>query len=90
MLNKHKIPSITSIPELAEEHDAFLGLGPDYFELGKACANKVLAILEGEKPSNIPCSMMEHLHIVVNLKTAKEIGLNVPVQVLRLAQVIRQ
>jgi putative ABC transport system substrate-binding protein len=90
MLNKHKIPSITSITEMAVEHDAFLGLGPDYFELGKSCANKVLAILNGEKPTNIPTSRLDRLYVVVNLKTAKEIGVKVPVQVLRIAQVIRQ
>jgi putative ABC transport system substrate-binding protein len=90
MLNRHKIPSIASIPEMANEHDALLGLGPDYFELGKMCANKVIAILGGEKPSNIPIGRLERLHIVVNLKTAKAIGVNVPVQVLRIAQVIRQ
>lgn len=89
-LNKHKIPSIASIPEMANEHDALLGLGPDYFELGKMCANKVIAILGGEKPSNIPIGRLERLHIVVNLRTAKAIGLNVPVQILRIAQVIRQ
>jgi len=90
LLNRNKIPSVTSIPEVAQEHDALLGLGPDYLELGKSCAAKVLAILDGEKPSDIPCSRMMHLHVVVNLKTARELGLNVPVQLLRLAQVIRQ
>lgn len=88
-LNKHKIPSIVSIPAMVRDNKAFLGLGPDYFELGKMAGEKALTILGGKKPNNIPSSTLERMHMTVNLTTAREIGLNVPVQILRISTVVR-
>ena len=88
-LNKNKIPTIASIPDMVRDNKAFIGLGPDYFELGKVAAYKVLAILGGEKPNSIPSSPLERLHITVYLTTAKEIGVNVPVQILRISTVVK-
>jgi putative ABC transport system substrate-binding protein len=88
-LNRKKIPTIVSIPAMVRDNHAFLGLGPNYFELGKLAAEKALAILAGAKPNDIPSSTLERLHMTVNLTTAKEIGVNVPVQILRLSTVVR-
>jgi putative ABC transport system substrate-binding protein len=89
ILNRHKIPSIVSIPAMVRDNRAFLGLGPNYFELGLMAANKALAILGGKRPNDIPSSTLERLHMTVNLTTAREIGVNVPVQILRLSTVVR-
>jgi putative ABC transport system substrate-binding protein len=88
-LNRNKIPSIVSIPAMVRDNKAFLGLGPNYFELGKLAAGKAFAILDGEKPNNIPSSTLDRLHMTVNLTTAREIGVNVPVQLLRISTVVR-
>ena len=89
LLNENKIPSIVSIPAMVRDNKAFLGLGPDYFELGKLAGVKAAAILNGEKPNDIPSSTLKRLHMTVNLSTASKIGVNVPIQVLRLATVIQ-
>ncbi len=88
-LNKHKIPSIVTIPAMVAENGAFLGLGPNYNDLGKLAAYKALAILRGEEPGNVPSSTLKRLHMTVNLSTAKEIGVNVPIQMLRISTVVR-
>jgi putative ABC transport system substrate-binding protein len=88
-LNRHKIPSIVSIPAMVRDNKAFLGLGPDYFELGKLAADKAFAILDGQKPDHVPSSTLDRLHMTVNLTTAREIGINVPVQLLRISTVVR-
>jgi putative ABC transport system substrate-binding protein len=88
-LNRSKIPSIVSIPAMVRDNHAFLGLGPDYFELGKLAANKAFAILDGKKPDIIPSSTLDRLHMTVNLTTARQIGVNVPVQLLRISTVVR-
>ncbi|MBI4596449.1 MAG: ABC transporter substrate-binding protein [Candidatus Tectomicrobia bacterium] len=89
VLNKNKIPTIASIPDMVKDNKAFIGLGPDYYDLGIMAANKALAILGGEKPNNVPSSPLERLHITVNLTTAKEIGVNIPIQILRISTVVR-
>ncbi len=89
LLNKDKIPSIVSIPAMVRDNMAFIGLGPDYFELGKIAAEKALAILGGKKANKIPSSTVKRLHITVNLTTSKKIGVNVPIQILRISTVVR-
>ena len=88
-LNTHKIPSIVSIPAMVRDNKAFIGLGPNYFKLGQLAATKAYAILEGKNPSDIPSSTLDRLHMTVNLTTAKQIGVNVPVQLLRISTVVR-
>lgn len=88
-LNRSKIPTIVTIPAMVRTNRAFLGLGHNYFELGKMAADKTLAILGGKKPNDIPSSTLDRLHITVNLTTAKEIGVNVPIQILRISTVVR-
>ncbi len=87
--NNLKIPTVALLPDLVEDPGAFIGVGPDYTELGQLAAYKTLAILDGKKPKDIPTSHLERLHIRVNLKTSKKIGVNVPVQILRIATVVK-
>jgi len=89
LLNKLRIPTIASLPELVTEHKAFLGIGPDYAELGKMAAEKTFELLGGKEPNAIPASRPERLHIRVNITTANMIGVTVPVQVLRIATVVK-
>ena len=88
-LNKLKIPTIVLIPGMVEDDLAFVGLGPDYFQLGNLAADKALAILNGKKPSELSSSPLDRLHMTVNLNTAEKIGVTIPIQLLRISTIVR-
>lgn len=88
-LNKHKIPSVVIIPEMAQENNALLALGPDYYSLGTLAAANALEILRGKKPSDIPVRKVDRLKIVINMRTADKLGIIFPIQLLMLSEVVR-
>ena len=55
---------------------------PDYFALGQQGAMLVHKIFRGAKPADLPIEQPSQLKLVVNLKTAKAIGLKIPKEVL--------
>ena len=89
LLNQNKVPSIVSIPAMVKDNGAFIGLGPDYYLLGRLAGEKALAVLKGTAPDDIPSSTLSRMHMTVNLTTAGEIGVRVPVQLLRLATIVK-
>lgn len=60
------------------EEGGLLGYGPDYFTSGEQSAVFVDKILRGAKPGDLPIENPSKLILVINLKTAKEIGLALP------------
>jgi putative tryptophan/tyrosine transport system substrate-binding protein len=76
-LNRAGLPAIYQWPETAEE-GGLLGYGPRFV----ACAHQVAAlavkILKGEKPAELPVEQPTKFDLVINLKTAKALGLTVP------------
>ena len=57
-----------------------------YHEVGRVSAKYVQRILAGVKPQDLPVEGVDKIDLVINLKTAKEIGLTVPPNVLVRAQ----
>src|SRR5262249_37428183 len=55
-----------------------ISFGPDYVEPFKPAAGYVDRILKGEKPADLPVQAPTKFDLVINLKTAKTLGLNVP------------
>ena len=88
-LNKHKIPSIVIIPEMARENNALLALGPDYYTLGRLAAENALQILKGKKPSDLPVRTVDRLKIVINMRTADRLGIIFPIQLLMFSEIVR-
>jgi putative tryptophan/tyrosine transport system substrate-binding protein len=88
-LNKHKIPSIVIIPEMVQENNALLALGPDYYTLGKLAAENAIEILKGKKPSELPVRTVDRLKIVINMRTADRLGIIFPIQLLMFSEVVR-
>ncbi|MGE5219006.1 MAG: ABC transporter substrate binding protein, partial [Chloroflexota bacterium] len=64
--------------------------GPDQTERYRRVAAMVDKILKGNKPAEIPVEQPRKFELVINLKAAKQIGLNIPPNVLaRADRVIR-
>ena len=89
LLNKHRIPSIVIIPEMVRENGALLALGPDYYTLGELAAENAIEILRGRKPSELPIKRVTHLNLVINQRTADKLGITIPLQLLRLSEIVR-
>jgi putative ABC transport system substrate-binding protein len=84
---KHDLPSI-GFPAYAEA-DGLLGFGIDFPEIFRRAATFVDKILKGAKPADLPFERASKFETVVNLKTAKAIGIELPTAVLlRADQVI--
>ena len=62
-----------------------LSYGPDLLENARLAAGYVDKILKGTKPSDLPVQQPTRFRLVINLKTAKAIGLAIPPAVLDLA-----
>jgi putative ABC transport system substrate-binding protein len=52
--------------------------GPDRIESFRSAASYVDRILKGEKPADLPVQVPTRYELVINLKTAKALGLSVP------------
>jgi len=72
-----RLPSIYQWPEDAED-GALIAYGPRYFEMYRERARIAVKMLRGTKPADIPIEQPTRFELVINLKTAKAIGHEVP------------
>jgi putative ABC transport system substrate-binding protein len=71
-------------PETAEE-GGFAAYGPRGATINRMRAREVVKVLRGAKPADIPVEQPDKFELVINLKTAKKLGLTVPPSILDLA-----
>jgi putative tryptophan/tyrosine transport system substrate-binding protein len=71
------LPSIYQWPEDAED-GALIAYGPRYLEMYRERARMAVKVLRGAKPADIPVEQPALFELVINLKTAKVIGQDVP------------
>ena len=64
------------------EAGGLMSYGPDYIFMYRRVAAMVDKILKGTKPADIPVEQPTKFEFVINLKTAKQIGLTIPPNVL--------
>ena len=72
-----RLPTITISREHAEA-GALMSYGPNFPDLWRRAANYVDKILRGAKPGNIPVEQPTRFDFVVNLITAKALGIEIP------------
>jgi putative tryptophan/tyrosine transport system substrate-binding protein len=72
-----RIPLVVHEDSMARK-GALFSYGPDFRSVGAQSARLVAKVMEGEKPSEIPSEGPDRLSLVLNLSTAKTIGLKVP------------
>jgi len=86
---KYKLPAIYQEQEFVDD-GGLMSYGPDFSDLYRRAAYFVDRILRGSKPTDLPVEQPTKFVFVVNLKTAKQIGLTIPPNVLaRADRVIR-
>jgi putative ABC transport system substrate-binding protein len=78
---RHKLPSVNSIRPLVTS-GGLVSYGANFAELYRGAAGYVDRILKGEKPADLPVQAPTRYELVINLKTAKALGLTVPPQLL--------
>ena len=74
---KHRLLSITNRPDYLDAGLLLLFSG-DLYEQARYAAAHVDKILKGVKPADLPVEQPTKFNLVVNLKTAKAIGLTMP------------
>src|SRR5262249_28538608 len=84
---RHRLPAIYPFRYFATS-GGLISYGVDPLEQWRAAADYVDRILKGEKPGNLPVRALDKYELVINLKTAKAIGVNVPASMLTRADVI--
>jgi putative ABC transport system substrate-binding protein len=78
---RHHLPSICARRENAEA-GCLLSYGPNFTDMFRLAADYVDKILKGAKPADLPVQQPTKFELIVNLKTAKALGLTVPLTVL--------
>jgi len=84
LLLKHRIPAISELRDLAR-NGAVLSYGPNLFDSTRRQVYFVDRILKGTKPADLPVEEATKLELVINLKTAKALGLEIPPSLLATA-----
>ena len=72
-----RLPAILQWPEQAEE-GGLMGYGPRLSAVFEQCARQVARLLRGAKVIDVPVEQPTKLELVVNLKTAKILGVEMP------------
>jgi putative ABC transport system substrate-binding protein len=76
-----RLPTIHDLRRFPEA-GALMSYGPDVYDLFRRSAAYVDRILKGAKPSDLPVEQPTKFELVINQKTAKALGLEVPLTVL--------
>jgi len=74
---KHKLPAVY-YRRLYPASGGLVSYGPDANDISRRAASYVDRILKGEKPADLPVQAPTKYELVINLKTAKALGLTVP------------
>jgi putative tryptophan/tyrosine transport system substrate-binding protein len=81
---KSRLPAVYPVKEFVQS-GGLMSYGIDQADLGRRLANVAGQILKGTKPGDIPIMQPTKFELVINLRTAKALGLTVPPELLATA-----
>ena len=84
---RHRLPAVYPFRDMVTA-GGLVSYSPDYVDLFGRAAGYVDRILKGEKPANLPVQAPTKYELVINMKTAKALSLDVPATVLARADVV--
>ena len=74
---RHRLPAVYAVKSFAVD-GGLMAYGPDYVDITRRAAGYVDSILRGAKPADLSVQNPTKFELVLNLKTAKALGLAVP------------
>jgi putative tryptophan/tyrosine transport system substrate-binding protein len=77
MAARHKLPAVYAARYFVTG-GGLISYGPNYVDQFRRAAGYVDRILKGEKPADLPVQAPTRYELLINLKTAEAIGLEVP------------
>jgi putative tryptophan/tyrosine transport system substrate-binding protein len=78
---RHRVPAIHMTPAFSAA-GGLMSYGGSATEVNRLVARYIVRILKGEKPADLPVQQVTRIELVINLKTAKALGLTVPFNLL--------
>ena len=78
LIHERRLPTLTDFPGSVFAGGAVLSYSAELKELASRTANFVARILEGARPGDLPIEQPTKYELIVNLKAAKTIGLDIP------------
>ena len=77
LVSRSRLPAIYSDPIMVK-NGGLMSYGPDRLDIFRRAATYIDRILRGEKPGDLPVQQPTKFELVINFKTAKALGLEVP------------
>jgi putative tryptophan/tyrosine transport system substrate-binding protein len=82
---RYKLPAVYSLSWNVSASGGLISYGPDVVDQFRQAAGYVDRILKGEKPADLPVQAPTKYQLMINLNTAKALGLTVPEKLLAIA-----
>jgi putative ABC transport system substrate-binding protein len=77
----HRIPTATLFPDIARA-GGLMAYGPDILGIFRQTGTMVGKVLQGSRPADLPVERPTKFEMIINIKTAKALGLELPTSVL--------